>query len=171
MSDIECNVVALQGKAVDPTTPSEGQVLTWDDTLQKWIGKDPQQVTQMQEGLFPLATLQAAGATSSATFNIGGALPSDARLMRTELEVVQVLAGGLLVAASATIQGGSDANGTLLSSLSVLGGTGQFSGDGSNPYCSRGGQQITLDVTLTGATFSALTAGSLTARLFYSVIA
>lgn len=112
--------------------------------------------------------LNAAGG-SPATFNIGSVLPANAKVLGAEINVTQALSATLLIAANATIQGTGDSVGSLISSVSVM-SAGTFRNGGSNPYLSRGGQQLTLIISLTGASFSALTAGALTVNVFYTVI-
>lgn len=114
------------------------------------------------------ANLQAIGASANGTFNIGSALPSSSRVLGAEINVTQILAGGLLSAALITVQSSVDTAGSLISSTSVL-TTGLYSGIGTNKYCSRGGHQITANIILTGLLFNALTAGAITVNIFYAV--
>lgn len=116
-----------------------------------------------------LSILQAAGGVLTATFNVGSSLPADAKVLGAEIVVSQVLAGIGLSAAIGTVQGSTDLAGTLITGVSLL-SIGTVGGNGVNQYLSRGGQQITLTITLTGIFFSALTAGTLTVNVFYTVL-
>lgn len=40
-SDISATVTAIQGKEIATTTPTDGQLLTWNNTTSKWEPKDP----------------------------------------------------------------------------------------------------------------------------------
>jgi len=116
-----------------------------------------------------LATLQGAGAVLTATFNVGSTLPTNARLLAAEINVTQAFAGTGFATAVATLQGGSDAAGTIRASTSIA-ATGLVAPVGSNPYLSRSGQQIKVTVTLTGCNLNALTAGAFTVNVYYSVL-
>lgn len=115
------------------------------------------------------ATLQGAGAVLFSTFNIGSVLPSNARVLGAEINVTQILAGVGLSVAVATVQGSSDVAGSLIAGSTLL-STGLSGGTGLNQYLSRGGQQLTVTITLTGALLSALTSGALTVNIFYAVV-
>lgn len=115
------------------------------------------------------SNLQDAGATASASFNIGSVLPANSRVLGVEVQVTQILAGGLLVVAVVTVKGGADTAGSLLASSTLL-TTGYYGGVGTNPYLTRGGQQLTATVTLTGALFNALSSGAFTINVFYAII-
>jgi hypothetical protein len=99
-----------------------------------------------------LAQLQAAGYTSGGDFPIGGALPSDAQVISTEINVLEACASPNLISASATISGTSNPALADLTILSAVQG---------------GGQQFTLSISLVGDTMAALTAGSVTATVYY----
>lgn len=122
---------------------------------------------QRQTANFNLAALQAAGGVLTSIFNVGSPLPSPARLLSAEVITNTALAGVLLTSALATVQGGSDAAGSIVASASSL-ATGTNGAVGTNPYPTRSGQQITLRVTLIGINLSALTAGDITVNLFYA---
>lgn len=118
-----------------------------------------------------LAALQAAGAVLTNAFNVGAVLPANARVVGAEIVVGSALNGSIgFVSAVASVEGAGDAAGSLIAAASVA-TTGTKGGIGTNPYLSRGGQQITTTVTLVGINLSALTAGSLTVNIFYTVIA
>jgi hypothetical protein len=117
-----------------------------------------------------LATLQAAGVTSTATFSIGAPFVANTRYVNSEIQVVQALAGTLLVSATGSLQTNSDAApGTLVAASSLTTIT-TLATPGTNPYPSRGGQQLTLRIVLVGSTFNSLSAGDLFVRAFYAVI-
>ncbi len=116
----------------------------------------------------PLATIQAQ--TSGVAFNIGAVLPANARLEGIELDVLTTLSGGSAASAHATVQGGSDAAGSLIGSTDVFTATGSFDTPGSDPYPDRGGQQLKMTITGDGThALSALTAGHLSVVVVYSV--
>lgn len=125
---------------------------------------------QRQSQTISLASLQSIGALAIATFNIGAVLPANARILGTEISVVQALVGLGLSAAIATIQSSGDVAGSLVAGAALL-STGFIGGNGTNQYLSRGGGQITAIITLIGTLFSSLTAGVLTVNIFYSVVA
>lgn len=119
----------------------------------------------------PLTTLQAQ--TSGAAFNIGSALPTNARLIDYALNVVQVLAGGSVNAAHITIQNTSETAGAILASTNVFTGVtvGSYFTIGSNPHPNRGGQQLQATVTTGADTMAHLTTGHLSVDLFYVIAA
>jgi hypothetical protein len=123
----------------------------------------------------PLTTIQAE--VSGTAFNIGAALPANARLVATELLVVVALSGGSAASAHATIQNTGETAGAILASESVFTGAASTPigspgvGVGSNPYVSRGGQQLQMTITGDGThALSTLTAGHLEVDLFYAVV-
>ncbi len=120
-------------------------------------------------GAVTLVQLQAAGGVATATFNVG-TLPASARLFATEVQVTQALGALGLSVAVASVQGTGDAAGALAAALPLL-TVGFVAGPGNNPYFTRGGQTITVTVTLTGAVLSALTAGAFTVRCLYTTLA
>lgn len=116
----------------------------------------------------PLATIQAQA--SGVAFSVGAPLPANARVVGEAINVATALSGGGLSAAVMTLQGGTDAAGSMIASTSVFtGGSAQIATPGSNPYPSRGGQQIKATITATGATLAAITAGVLSVDIFYVV--
>jgi hypothetical protein len=86
------------------------------------------------------------------------------------LVVNQALGGEGFDSFIAELQGGSDEEGTmgLLDPVTNVADTYAFTG-GSNPYLSRSGQAISLELLLDGLNFSALNAGNLTVNLIYEV--
>jgi hypothetical protein len=130
-------------------------------------GEVPQRVTVD----VPLATIQAQ--TSGTAFNVGSALPANARLLNAEVNVLTPVSGGTLSAVTVKLEGGTDTAGSILggaSGLSVFtGASAVVAGSGSNPYQSRGGQQVKMTLTATGDTLADATAGHLSVDLFYSV--
>lgn len=119
----------------------------------------------------PLTTIQAQ--TSGVAFNVGSVLPANARLLGAEINVITALSGGSAASATAELQGGSDAAGSIIASTTVFTGAATpISTPGSNPYQSRGGQQIKMTITGDGThALSTLTAGHLSVDLFVSVVA
>lgn len=116
----------------------------------------------------PLATIQAK--TSGVAFAVGSVLPANCRLVDYNVNVLTALSGGGAASATATLQGGTDAAGSLVASHSVFTGANPTNSPiGSNPYPSRGGQQIFMTLTASVA-LSALTAGSLSIDLFYTIL-
>lgn len=83
--------------------------------------------------------------------------------------MTQILAGVGLSAALVTVQGSGDVVGSLIANSTLL-TTGLYGITGINPYLSRGNQQLTAIVTLTGATLSSLTTKSFTVNIFYAII-
>lgn len=118
----------------------------------------------------PLATIQAQ--TTAVAFNIGSPLPTNCRLVDYNVNVLTALSGGGATAVSATLQGGADAAGSLVASHSVWTGANPTNSPvGSNPYSSRGGQQIKMTLTNDGThALSTLTAGHLSVDLFYTIL-
>jgi hypothetical protein len=121
----------------------------------------------------PLATIQAQ--TSGTAFNVGSVLPVNSRVLATEINVTTAVSGGSLSAVTAKLQGGSDTAGSLLGGS---GGTSVFTGanaiiagGGSNPYASRGAQQIKMTLTSTSDTLANATAGVLSVDIFYAIVA
>lgn len=124
---------------------------------------------QRQSQTVTLANLQALGAVGTGTLNIGAVLPTNARFLGAEINTTQILAGIGLVTALAAVQSTTDTVGSIITGATVL-STGFIGMNGTNQYMSRGGQQLTITVVLTGALFSGLTGGQLTVNLFYAVI-
>jgi hypothetical protein len=117
----------------------------------------------------PLATLQTE--TSGTAFNIGAALPANAQIVDAEIDVVAVLAGtGPLTAAHITVQNTSETAGALIASTDIFTATGYIRNVGSNPYPTRGGQQLQATITAVGGTMAALTAGHVQVHLFYQIV-
>lgn len=117
----------------------------------------------------PLTTIQAQ--TSGTAFNVGAALPANARLISAEIDVVTPISGGTLSAVTAALQGGSDAAGSILGAVSVFtGAAASNSKPGSNPYPNRGGQQLKMTLTTTGDTCANAAAGHLSLVVFYEIV-
>jgi hypothetical protein len=117
-----------------------------------------------------LTALQALGAGLSATVDVI-TLPANARVTQAEIVTITPLEGVGLVSALTSMQASIDADGAL-----VTGADGTTAGNyglGLNPYPSRGGQTIQLDIELLGITggFAGLTAGEITARFAYNISA
>jgi hypothetical protein len=100
-----------------------------------------------------LAQLQAAGFTSGGDFAIGVALPTDAIIIGMEVQVIEGLAGPTLVSAKATIFAIPN---PISADLTTIG------------LYQSGGQQLYLSIALTGDQMALLTAGSLTATVYYT---
>lgn len=115
-----------------------------------------------------LAQIQAT--TSGTAFTISPAMPANARLFEAEVVTTQTFAGGGVTAVTASLSGGTDANGTILGTGATILTAGAINGAvGSNPYQQRGGQVIKMVITNTGGTNATLTAGTLTVDLFYTI--
>ena len=118
---------------------------------------------------FNLAAIQAL--TSGTAFNVGPVLPANTRLVDYNINVPTPLSGGGATAVAITLQGGTDAAGSLIASSSVFtGALAVIATVGSNPYPSRGGQQLKATLTDTGGTLAGLTAGALSVDLFYTIV-
>jgi len=65
--------------------------------------------------------------------------------------------------------GGSDAAGSLIADSTVTAG-GTFATPGTNPYPSRGSQQLKATLTATGDTLNHATAGAVTFNVFFSIV-
>lgn len=126
-------------------------------------------VVLRQSSTISLANLQGAGSVTASTFNIGAALPANARLIAGEVSVTQALNGAGIVTAVTTVQGSGETAGNIVASADSL-TTGLKASVGSNPYLTRGAQQITATITIVGLNLSALTAGSVTVNLFYTIV-
>jgi hypothetical protein len=118
----------------------------------------------------PLATITAQ--TTAVAFNLGPVLPANCRLIDYNINVLTALSGGSATAVTMTLQGGSDAAGSLIASTSVFtGASSVIATVGSNPYPSRGGQQLKATLTNDGThALSTLTAGHLSLDLFYTIV-
>lgn len=116
-----------------------------------------------------LAQIQAQ--TSGTAFTLV-TMPPNAYLIATEVVTTQTFAGGGVTAITASVSGGTDANGSIVAtgaSILTLGAVN--AAPGTNPYQKRGGQAIKTVITNTGGTLATLTAGTLTYDLFVCVIA
>lgn len=128
-------------------------------------------LTLVENATVNLAFLQSLGAVSTFTFAIA-VLPANARLLASEIEIVNTLVAPLLVGATAQTQGAVDAPavGTILGPTDIFSGAPIKTVIGSNPYFSRGGQAIETKIDLNGDTFDQLTQGALIYRLIYAVL-
>ena len=117
----------------------------------------------------PLTTIQ--GKTSTTPFNIGSVLPTNCQLLSTELNVIQTVTGGSISACHVTVANTSAAAGEIMASSDVFTATGLQNHVGSNPYQTRGGQQLQAILTTVGDTLANATAGHLAVSLFYAVLA
>jgi hypothetical protein len=117
----------------------------------------------------PLATLKTK--TSTTAFNLGAALPANFRISDYDVNVIAVLAGtGPLTAATMTVQNTGETAGALIASTDIFTATGILKNVGSDPYGSRGGQQLQATITATGGTLAALTAGHVAVDIFGAVV-
>lgn len=116
----------------------------------------------------PLATIQAQ--TSGAAFNIGSALPTNAQLLDASINVIATVTGGSLSGVVATVQNTGETAGAILGSKTVFAATGRFETVGSNPYASRGGQQLQMTLTSTADTLAHATTGHIAVDLYYAVV-
>lgn len=123
----------------------------------------------------PLATIQAA--TSGTAFNVGAVLPANVRVMAADINVIQVVAGGsIATSAVAKVQNTGETAGSLAGGS---GGANVFTGatlgpapvTGSNPYPSRGGQQLQMTITTGAGALSGATTGHLAVDIFYVELA
>lgn len=121
----------------------------------------------------PLATIQAQ--TSGTAFNLGPALPANAVIVASDINVITALSGGGETGTIAQVQNTSETAGALLggnSGLQVTSGTpdGIHAATGSDPFGKRGGEQLQMTLTATGGTLAGLTAGHLAVDLYYSIL-
>lgn len=118
----------------------------------------------------PLSTIN--GKSSGVAFNVGAALPANAKLIAAWINIIQVVGGGTTIAsADATLQNTSETAGAILGTTDVHSGTGKFLVAGSNPQPDRGGQQLQLTITAVGDTLANAGTGHLAVHWLYSVIA
>ena len=112
-----------------------------------------------------LTTAQIQAQTNGTAFTIV-TLPPNAYLMGAE--VVNLVAFGTITTLVCTLQGGTDAAGTILGSGTVFALGAINATPGSNPYQKRGAQAIKITLTGSGA-LSTATLGSLQIDLFLGV--
>jgi hypothetical protein len=103
--------------------------------------------------ILTLAQLQAAGFTSGGDYAIGDPLPEDAIIIGTEVVVLEACASPNLISAKATIFGAIKPINADLMALGTY---------------KNGGQQLYLAIALTGDQMALLTAGSLSATVYYT---
>ncbi len=121
----------------------------------------------------PLTAIQAA--TSGTAFNIGAVLPVGAFVIGTDINVIQVIAGGTIASAVAKVQNTGETAGALLgggSGVNVFTGVtpGLFATPvGSNPFGNRGGQQLQMTITTGTDTPNHATTGHLAVDLFIAI--
>lgn len=119
----------------------------------------------------PLATIQAK--TSGVAFNVGSALPTNARLIRSQINVLAAITGGSISAAKAKLQGTGTAGELVGGSagVDVFAGTAVFTdvASGTNLDVNRGGQQLQMTLTTTGDTLANATTGHLSVDIEYVV--
>lgn len=121
----------------------------------------------------PLATIQAE--TSGTPFNIGAALPANAKLINAKLNVLATITGGTITACKAKVQGGADTDGSIIggaAGVDVFTAANVSFGEstGSDPYVDRSGQQLKMTITATGDTLAHATTGHLSVDVFYAVL-
>lgn len=121
----------------------------------------------------PLATIKAQASTVA--FNIGAALPANAKVIASEIDVIAALAGtGPMTACTAQVQNTGETAGSLLGGgpgLDVFTAPGFVAGaDEGNAYQTRGGQQLQMTLTSTGGTLANATAGHLAVDLYYCLL-
>lgn len=120
----------------------------------------------------PLATIQAK--TSGTPFNVGAALPTNARLVRSQINVIAAVTGGTISAVKAKLQGTGTAGELVGGSggVDVFAGAAVFSdvASGTELDVNRGGQQLQMTLTATGDTLAHATAGHLSVDLLYAVL-
>lgn len=116
-----------------------------------------------------LAMIQAQ--TSGSAFNIGKVLPTNARVMDCEVAVTTPVSGGSLSGMTLKVQGSTDAAGALMGAQNVFTGCPAVGNTiGSNPYASRGGQQLQATLTASSDTLANATAGALIVNVFYAIV-
>jgi hypothetical protein len=138
--------------------------------------------------VFSLATLQAAGAVSNATF-MGGNLPAKARVMAMEFALDTVFTGTNLAGANGYVYVVSANDPVRHNAPSAVTDASFFTPvvagsvycqalgyvNGTNVFATQGGNPVALAVGLTGliggALFSQLTAGHITVRTYYTILA
>ena len=171
------NVVSLTSQG--GTLPFAGTIVAYStpagDSLQVGVlcgiaMANAQQPTELVHATIdiPLATIQAK--TSTTPFNIGSVLPTNCQLLSTELNVIQTVTGGSISACHVTVANTSAAAGEIMASSDVFTATGLQNHVGSNPYQTRGGQQLQAILTTVGDTLANATAGHLAVSLFYAVL-
>lgn len=118
----------------------------------------------------PLATLQAK--TSGAAFDIGSALPTNAKVFGTAIKLLEELAGGSTTQAHVTVQAHGASAGGLQASTNVFTGAGLNTTNnvGAAPVQDQSGVTLAATVTLVGDTMANLTAGHFEVHVFYAVL-
>ena len=171
------NVVSLTSQG--GTLPFAGTIVAYStpagDSLQVGVlcgiaMANAQQPSELVRYNVPLNLAAIQALTSGTAFNLGVALPTNARLIKHEIDVVTQVTGGSLSQVHMTLQGGSDSAGSIQGSTDVFTAAGYFAVAGSNDYATRGGQQIKATLTAVGDTLANATAGSLSVNLYYSVL-
>ncbi len=172
------NVISLTSQG--GTLPFAGTVVAYSSTDGGDLGQvgvlcgiamaNAQQPTEIVHAVIdiPLATIQAK--TSTTPFNIGAVLPTNCQLLSTELNVIATVTGGSISACHVTVANTSAAAGEIMASSDVFTGTGLQNHVGSNPYQTRGGQQLQAILTTVGDTLDNATTGHLSVSLFYAIV-
>ena len=124
---------------------------------------------QVQSTVLNVGTFMSAGAVQTASFPLGDKLPANARFMGAEIVVETGLTGLGFAAGTVTVEAAGEAAGSILGATDAL-TLGTKATPGSNPYASRGGQQLQATVSVTGVSLAALTAGALTVNVFYALV-
>jgi len=162
-------------KAADSTAADTTHIAPTDVGVGdgRWVREDAIEETTGAQGemqrvttTFNLAAIQAL--STGVAFNVGSPLPANARVHSVEA-VVTAITGGSISAMHLTMQGGSDAAGSLIADSTVTAG-GTFATPGTNPYPSRGSQQLKATLTATGDTLNHATAGAVTFNVFFSIV-
>lgn len=123
----------------------------------------------VQEVTITHADLTAAAATESV--NLGAALPTNARVLGVESHLTTAFTGGTVSAIVCEAGHAGDTD-SLITARNIFTGAAQtLPGNGVRPLGTYSGTQLTALFTATGGQVVALTAGSITFRIFYAVAA
>ncbi len=154
--------------------PGSGLPAVWTAQYQSSSASAGGGAVLVQTTTLTLADLQAAGAVSDTGFDVVAALPASARILNAEAQVAAALAGPGLASAFGYL--GPGVNYTVLGPATAadieLTHIGFFASDlvGKDVYATEGGLTPSFRITLTGATFAALTAGEVIINIFYAVV-
>jgi hypothetical protein len=131
----------------------------------------------LQSRTLDIVALNAAGAGNVHTFDIGAALPTNARLLSTEVDLVTNFAAIGITQANVEVGDNVLSTNNLLQNIDAVATPAPFlfgyglGFNGANQFPSRGGRIIQATITLdAGINFSDLTSGELTVNLFYAVV-
>lgn len=149
-----------------PGVGEAGIFLASNTKVPVYLGYPTPGTSIILKAAIPLSLAYIQTLTSGTAFALGPVMPANAKLL--DAEVINKVGFGTITTLTASLQGGSDSAGTILAAETVYSVGVINATPGTNPYQTRGGQQIYCTLT-GGAALSTATLGSLLVNLYYTI--